>query len=425
MRPRPQLFTLSAVLLWLAALVALVWQVPALRGLDGPTAVLVVGLALFCIGNGFSHPHYGYVSFDRVAQVGSLLVLGPVPAALLNGLASLLFPLKRYWRGEGWRPVLDSALANSGMMVLLILASGQIYRWAGGEIPLRSLQRDDILPLLLLALSLHSLNELVMGWFIWLRGGDVRKLANRFTYAVEFFSILMAFFVAVALPRAPLGEALLLLLILGSGMVVLRQLAVLRQSLSRQVAERTRELEAKTAELDRLAREDTLTCLPNRRTVDAWLQVYFDRPDGTLVLGLLDVDRFKQINDHHSHAKGDEVLYQLGRQIRACLQPGDLAGRYGGDEFLLCLKRPSLAAARQSCERLLSDFAATHWTADGAGFRVTASIGLTAVREGETQTQALARADERLYRAKRQGRDRVCADDDLEAVGHQTGVFDD
>ena len=413
---RDNLFTASAALLLILAVVALGQHNDALGTLEPLTSAMVISAALFSIVCGFSHPHHGYVSFDRVAQVASILLLGPAPAALLNGLASLMYPLHRVLRGESWRRAIDASMANAGMMTLIILAAGCAYEWAGGHIPIGELTTPTWLPLLAMMVVLHLSNEAVMAWFLWLRGNTVRRMTAGFSYAVEGFSILLGIAVAAILPQIPLPESILLLIILATGMVVVRQLAILRQSLSRQIAQRTHELEAKTSELDRLAKVDALTGLPNRRSLDSWLDNAFDSPAAQrrdLHIAILDIDHFKQVNDLHSHALGDEVLRELGEMIRTSQQAHDSAGRYGGDEFILCLRRSKREDARRACQTLLQQFSTHQWRNSAtSSIQVSASIGLTAVRPDDTRTDALARADRRLYSAKSAGRNQICADDD-------------
>lgn len=416
---RNTLFTASAALLLCVATVALGQHGDALGMLEPHTSALVISAALFSIVCGFSHPDHGYVSFDRVTQVASILLLGPAPAALLNGLASLLYPLHRVLRGESWRSAVDAAMANAGMMILIILAAGSAYQTAGGDTPIGALSTPAWIPLLVMMMVLHLSNELCMAWFLWLRERKPWRRIASFSYAVEGFSILIGISVAAILPQIPLPEDILLLIILATGMVVVRQLAMLRQTLSRQIAERTQELEAKTSELDRLAKVDALTGLPNRRSLENRLDALFDSPAETregLYIAILDIDHFKQVNDQHSHALGDEVLRELGNMIRSNQFSQDSAGRYGGDEFILCLQRTQRHAARETCQALLQQFSQHRWSSTDQPVHVSASIGLTAVRAEDSRTAALARADRRLYAAKSAGRNQLRADDDAHAT---------
>src|SRR6185369_12846325 len=94
---------------------------------------------LFTISVGYQQPNLSYYSFDRVAQVASILVLGPWTAALINGLASFLFPWHRLLKGVPRRHVLLAALNNSGLMATIVLVAGSAYTALGGPIPLTHL----------------------------------------------------------------------------------------------------------------------------------------------------------------------------------------------------------------------------------------------------------------------------------------------
>ena len=127
-------------------------------------------------------------------------------------------------------------------------------------------------------------------------------------------------------------------------------------------------------------------------------------------MALLDVDHFKQINDRHSHAVGDLVLMQLAALIARQCREGDLPARYGGEEFLVRFDRIGLGPAAAACERLRAAVEAHDWSALAPGLCVTVSIGVVDLSRHASATEALAAADERMYRAKREGRNRVCAD---------------
>ena len=105
-------------------------------GHGADAALFFVCYGLFTISIGYQHPKFGYYSFDRVAQVASILVLGPIGAAWINGLASLIYPWHRAWRSVPLRNVASASLNNSGLMTLIILASGSLYTALGGEYPL-------------------------------------------------------------------------------------------------------------------------------------------------------------------------------------------------------------------------------------------------------------------------------------------------
>ncbi len=171
--------------------------------------------------------------------------------------------------------------------------------------------------------------------------------------------------------------------------------------------------------IKRMAEQDGLTGLLNRRRFDELAQSTFHdcRQHGEdLSLLLLDVDHFKDINDHHGHLAGDDVLRTLAHLVSERVRRGDLAARYGGDELAIVLPRASGQEARRVAEDLAraarsTDFAPNPTaTADRhhPPLRATVSIGVaTAHRACTSHTQLLSEADQALYQAKDAGRDQV------------------
>ena len=157
----------------------------------------------------------------------------------------------------------------------------------------------------------------------------------------------------------------------------------------------------------RLARHDGLTHLLNRRQVLAECELECERARRHgLPLSVLsfDLDNFKRINDQHGHAVGDRVLRQVAQACRAALRRGDLAGRVGGEEFLLVLPHTEVSAALQLAERLRRVFESELLVSEG--WPVTASFGVAGLSDGQHAEDLLLRADQALYRAKHQGRNR-------------------
>lgn len=180
-----------------------------------------------------------------------------------------------------------------------------------------------------------------------------------------------------------------------------------------------RELRLEIARLadhwSRLASEDALTALPNRRALDAWLPAALARAAAgqPLALLLVDVDHFKRVNDRHGHALGDVVLRRLAGLLRARCRYDDLPVRLGGEEFVLALPATTLAQAVEAAQRLRETVAAHDWSAVVPGLRVTVSIGVAASDASGTTLAGdslLAAADRNLYAAKRSGRNRVAAE---------------
>jgi len=165
------------------------------------------------------------------------------------------------------------------------------------------------------------------------------------------------------------------------------------------------------AELIRLAERDELTGLLNRRAIVRKAVEFLSRAResrGTLVIGLIDLDHFKSINDRFGHAVGDQLLQRLATALRAALHTREVFGRYGGEEFLVLFPDTTMEQARQSSERLRSALRDQHMRVDDQDVTVTLSLGLASFESGDVLFDQVARrADIALYVAKTQGRDRV------------------
>jgi diguanylate cyclase (GGDEF)-like protein len=181
----------------------------------------------------------------------------------------------------------------------------------------------------------------------------------------------------------------------------------------------SRELAVALDQVQRLARTDGLTGLLNRRAILALVEEEATRARRTgepFSLAILDIDRFKGINDTLGHTAGDEVLKHLASLLGAAVRGADKVSRYGGEEFLVLMASPcDEKGAWGAMERLRATVAASRWPGCGE-LVVTASIGFATVRGSETITEAIRRADEALYRAKNTGRNRV--EGDRGVAGH-------
>jgi diguanylate cyclase (GGDEF)-like protein len=164
------------------------------------------------------------------------------------------------------------------------------------------------------------------------------------------------------------------------------------------------------AELETLARTDVLTGLANRREFMARLAQEAQRQqrgERPLAVVMLDVDHFKQVNDTHGHAAGDQVLSSLGRLLQGSVrQEVDLAARLGGEEFALLLPETDIEGAQRVARKIVEALRATPIHHGSQLLPVTISAGVAPVRDGDGE-RALRLADDSLYEAKRQGRDRV------------------
>lgn len=171
-------------------------------------------------------------------------------------------------------------------------------------------------------------------------------------------------------------------------------------------------------ELRQLAETDGLTGLPNRRAGLQQLARHLaqvDRERGPLVIGFLDIDLFKDINDRHGHAVGDQVLVAVARALRAAVRSQDEVVRMGGEEFLLLMPGMPREAASARLDRLRQRITEAGQALQVPGLEVTASIGLAQWRPGEDDLAGLLRrADHAMYVAKRAGRNRVFDGEELD-----------
>jgi diguanylate cyclase (GGDEF)-like protein len=162
-----------------------------------------------------------------------------------------------------------------------------------------------------------------------------------------------------------------------------------------------------------LATIDELTALSNRRHMNEMLaeEERRHRPAGAgshvTCIALLDIDFFKQINDRHGHAAGDEVLRRFAAAARAELRAGDVLARWGGEEFLLMLPDTGEQAAQAVLERIRAQVGRLEVDGVSEERRISFSAGLTARRGAEALADTVNRADKALYQAKSSGRDRV------------------
>jgi diguanylate cyclase (GGDEF)-like protein len=174
-------------------------------------------------------------------------------------------------------------------------------------------------------------------------------------------------------------------------------------------------LVSRSQKLLRMATSDPLTGLFNRGYVDDRFAIELSRArrhGRRLTLAVIDVDRFKLLNDTHGHSSGDVVLRKIGAIFRHSFRQSDTVGRYGGEEFVVILPEMSLQDARRKLEALRELVANTPIELNSRGemVAVTISAGLAGLPEdGKDAAELFALADERLFQAKREGRNRVVA----------------
>ena len=166
-------------------------------------------------------------------------------------------------------------------------------------------------------------------------------------------------------------------------------------------------------EIHRLTIIDGLTGIPNKRHFQEFLErevaraLRHQRP---LALVLFDIDHFKRVNDVHGHLAGDRVLCGVAALAAPEVRHEELVARWGGEEFAVVLPETDLAGATEFGERIRALVEKSAFEYDGESLNVTISVGATALHDGDSIETLLARADTVMYRAKHEGRNRVCAE---------------
>ncbi len=179
------------------------------------------------------------------------------------------------------------------------------------------------------------------------------------------------------------------------------------------LTQRVNELESEMQRLSSEVSTDQLTQIANRRGL---LQAFdaerarLERAATTLSVGLLDIDNFKRLNDELGHGAGDEALKSLAAIVSKTLRPTDHVARYGGEEFVVLLPDTPVIDAQQILTRLQRSLTGGLFMHEQKQVFVTFSAGVTAYRPGERIEDALERADQGLYEAKRTGKNRTCVD---------------
>lgn len=191
--------------------------------------------------------------------------------------------------------------------------------------------------------------------------------------------------------------------------------AMLRiKRLQDELDQKNRELEVANKRLRKLSITDGLTELYNHRHVHELLHEEFERSSRSgepVAVTMLDLDRFKQVNDTYGHPTGDVILYETARILRDTAREIDMAGRYGGEEFIVILPNTGEEEAARFAERVRAAVEGHVYRDDAAEVRMTCSAGVASHPGSAAGTESpealLKRADDALYRAKESGRNRV------------------
>lgn len=295
-------------------------------------------------------------------------------ALAFNGIA---WPSVAYW----WaRRSADPRRAEYRNLVLDSAAGGM---WI-------AVMQFNLMPSLLLAVMLSADKIAIGGWRLLPRTAGAQGLACAGTWALLGF------------PFRPYTTPAEMLWCVPFLLAYPLALSTLTHTLGREVARQNRALE-------RLSRMDALTDLPNRRHWEEAVAAECaraSRSDGRAALLILDVDRFKQINDRHGHPVGDRVLQRIALILQEAVRGVDTPGRFAGDEFGVLLVDATDADAKRIAERIRAAVAAMRFQ-DVPDLKASVSIGVAAMPTPAVAAEWFRRADLALYDAKRHGRNRV------------------
>lgn len=234
-------------------------------------------------------------------------------------------------------------------------------------------------------------------------------------FAVACYTALLSFEYAVGSTPRPftvqLLEWLILACFLGWLSLFGNYVRGLREGLQQRhstLKQHQETLKGMMGQLRSLAETDSLTSLPNRRHFLAEAQRRIDllEPGKTFGLALIDLDHFKRVNDRYGHATGDAVLQGFAELATQTLRAGDVVARFGGEEFILLLENGDLPTLRQCLERLRQGFAQLSIPGVPDGQYCTLSAGLILIHAEDSLEMRIGEADQALYQAKEQGRNR-------------------
>ncbi len=164
------------------------------------------------------------------------------------------------------------------------------------------------------------------------------------------------------------------------------------------------QLELTSRQLEKLSLEDSLTGIPNRRSFERYADdlLRLGKERGQMpCMALIDVDKFKQINDQFSHHVGDEVLKRIAQILKAHLREDDMAARLGGDEFVIVFKTTDLTIAQQVCQRIGNNVREFNWSTLSPGLQSSISVGVARAEAHDTVQTLTHRSDQAMYLKKK------------------------
>ena len=354
-----------------------------------------------------THPHQRV----RVAMAGFSSLLMLCCAAIVNGIAAA--GLARQDWALWWTLFTTLGLG----LVVVLIRSGWSLRLQDPSLTQFQIRYAllcsavaYVIPGQARSITPAILSLIVMFGTFGAFGMSPRKILINMAYALLVFGVAFVVVRSMNEPRfLPALEAahaaMIILVLLGSTFVAVRM-----QQIKHRLVQQKHALTKALEHISHLAQHDELTGLANRRHMLECMEAERLRSHRTghpLLLALLDLDHFKNVNDTHGHAAGDQVLQAFVGSVQAMVRGTDVLARWGGEEFVLMLPETDAAGAEELLEHLRHAVQALEVPVDGQTLRITVSIGLAAGRPGETVAQTLDRADQAVYQAKAWGRNRV------------------
>ncbi len=339
------------------------------------------GLAMVLMGAGVVAMHYA-------VYVG-LAPSGPVAwwTALSLGGMVVAYTLIR----TGWSRRFEDAALALAQMLYAITCGAAAYALVGAA-------RGGVFPIVMVIL--------MFGMF----AATPRQMFWVSVYAVALFGAVMALMAwrrpEVYRPVVEAGHFIMVATMMPAVSILAGRLSEMRQRMRQQRVD----LKHAMSRIQDLATRDALTGLINRRHMEELLEQERQRSVRSghpFCVAVIDIDRFKPLNAQYTRSAGDEVLCALSREALAVIRLSDRLSRWGGQKFVLLMPETRASLGRGGVDRLRERVEAMSVRAAGVELHVTLSVGLAEHRAGETVAQALERADQALYEAKAQGRNRV------------------
>ena len=233
---------------------------------------------------------------------------------------------------------------------------------------------------------------------------DVRKARGQFSEALDH---LEKFYVLDAQLRSEAAERRTQALAAKLDLEKVRHDAEMHRIRSEELSALNLQLQEQAVLLEKLAREDELTGLANRRRLEEFaVKAFADarQKSGSLCMAIADLDFFKKVNDRFGHSTGDDVMRVLGAVLRQLCPEGSLAARYGGEEFVLILPSTTAQEAYLLCEKVRVSLQNYDWKQFHSDLSVTISLGISDSQEAISHERLISMADLQLYNAKHSGR---------------------